>query len=97
MLEWEIIPIFVLQIKTNNTMGKNKNEKEFTNFTPQQTAYLDVYKLNNELHFITEKLAVMEMPCSVVDRLMAAINHIESARETLFKIMNGDSDPFLDF
>ena len=77
-------------------MGKNKNEKEFTDFTPQQTAYLDVYKLNNELHFITEKLAIMEMPCSVVDRLMSAIHHIESARDTLFKIMNGEGDPYMD-
>ena len=77
-------------------VGKNKNEKEFTDFTSQQTAYLDVYKLNNELHFITEKLAIMEMPCSVVDRLMSAIHHIESARDILFKIMNGEGDPYMD-
>lgn len=75
---------------------KNKNEKEFTDFTPQQTAYLDVYKLNNELHLITEKLAIMEMPCSVVDRLTTAINHIENARDILFKVMNGEGDQYTD-
>lgn len=76
---------------TNNT-----NEKEFTNFTPQQTAYLDVYKIHKELQYVTEKLAVMEMPCSVVDRLTTAIIHIENARDILFKVMNGEGDPYTD-
>ena len=75
---------------------KDKNEKEFTDFTPQQTAYLDVYKLHKELQFVTEKLAIMEMPNSVVDRLITAINHIESARDILFKVMNGMGDPYTE-
>lgn len=75
---------------------KNKNEKEFTDFTPQQTAYLDVYKIHKELQFVTEKLAIMEMPCSVVDTLTTAINHIENARDILFKVMNGEGDPYTD-
>ena len=75
---------------------KDKNEKEFTDFTPQQTAYLDVYKLHKELQFVTEKLAIMEMPNSVVDKLITAINHIESARDILFKVMNGKGDPYTE-
>ena len=75
---------------------KDKNEKEFTNFTPQQTAYLDVYKIHKELQYVTEKLAIMEMPCSVVDTLTTAINHIENARDILFKVMNGEGDPYTD-
>ena len=75
---------------------KEKNEKEFTDFTPQQTAYLDVYKIHKELQFVTEKLAIMEMPCSVVDTLTIAINHIENARDILFKVMNGEGDPYTD-
>lgn len=75
---------------------KDKNEKEFTDFTPQQTAYLDVYKIHKELQFVTEKLAIMEMPNSVVDRLITAINHIESARDILFKVMNGMGDPYTE-
>lgn len=75
---------------------KDNNEKEFTDFTPQQTAYLDVYKIHKELQFVTEKLAIMEMPNSVVDRLITAINHIESARDILFKVMNGKGDPYTE-
>jgi hypothetical protein len=48
------------------------------------------------LQFVTEKLAIMEMPCSVVDTLTTAINHIENARDILFKIMNGEGDPYTD-
>ena len=77
-------------------VGKDKNEKEFTDFTPQQIAYLDVYKIHKELQFVTEKLAIMEIPCSVVDTLMTAINHIENARYTLFKIMSGEDDSYTD-
>ena len=75
---------------------KDKNEKEFTDFTPQQTAYLDVYKIHNELQYVTEKLAVMEMPYSVVDTLITATNHIGNAKDILFKVMNGEGDPYTD-
>lgn len=75
---------------------KDKNEKEFTDFTPQQTAYLDVYKIHKELQYVTEKLAIMEMPCSVVDTLTTAINHIGNARDILFKVMNGEGDPYTE-
>lgn len=72
---------------------KNKNEREFT---PQQTAYLDVYRIHKKLQFVTEKLAIMEMPCSVVDTLTTAINHIENARDILYKVINGEGDPYTD-
>jgi hypothetical protein len=73
---------------------KDKNKKEFTDFTPQQTAYLDVYKIHKELQFVIEKLAIMEMPCSVVNTLTTAIIHIEDARDILFNVMNGKGDPY---
>lgn len=83
--------------KLINTMTtKDKNANGFTDFTPQQTAYLDVYKIHKDLQFVTEKLAIMEMPCSVVDTLTIAINHIENARDILFKVMNGEGDPYTD-
>ena len=75
---------------------KDKNEREFTDFTPQQTAYLDVYKIHKELQFVTEKLAIMEMPCSVVDTLTTAINQIANARDILYKVMNGEGDTYTD-
>ena len=75
---------------------KDNNKKEFTEFTPQQTAYLDVYKIHKELQFVTEKLAIMEMPCSVVDTLITAINHIENAKNILFEVMNGEDDPYTE-
>ena len=75
---------------------KDKNEREFTDFTPQQTAYLDVYKIHKELQFVTEKLAIMEMPCSVVDTLTTAIFHIEDAKDILFKAMKGEGDAYTD-
>lgn len=75
---------------------KDNNKKEFTEFTPQQTAYLDVYKIHKELQFVTEKLAIMEMPCSVVDTLISAINRIENAKNILFEVMNGEDDPYTE-
>lgn len=68
-------------------MEKNKE------FTQQETAYLDVYKEYKELDFIIEKLALMEMPCSIMDELGTAIKHIENAKDILFSIVNGNSDP----
>ena len=59
-------------------------------------AYLDAYKIHKELQFVTEKFTIMEMPCSVVDTLTIAINHIENARDILFKAMNGEGDPYTD-
>lgn len=75
---------------------KDKNEKEFIDFTLQEAVYLDVYRIHKELQFVTEKLAIMEMPCSVVDTLTTAINHIENARDILFKVMNGEGNPYTD-
>ena len=73
--------------------AKYKNEREFT---PQQTAYIDVYNIHKKLQFVTEKLAIMEIPCSVVDTLTTAINHIENARDILYKVINGEGDPYTD-
>ena len=71
-------------------MEKNKE------FTQQEIAYLDVYKEYKELDFIIEKLAIMEMPCSVIDELSTAIKHIKNAKDILFKIINGNGDKYLD-
>ncbi len=68
-------------------MEKNKE------FTQEQIAYLEVYKEYKELDFIIEKLALMEMPCSVIDELDTAIKHIKNAKGILFSIVNGNSDP----
>ena len=75
---------------------KENNENGFVDFTSQQTAYLDVYKVHNELKFVAEKLAVMEMPCSVVDTLVCAITHIERAKDILLSVMNGNDDPYTE-
>jgi uncharacterized protein len=65
-------------------------------FTQQETAYLDVLKQHQELNFIIEKLAIMEMPCSVIDELEIAVKHIENAKDILFEIINGNGDKYLD-
>ena len=72
---------------------KEQNEKEFKDFTPQQIAYLDVCKIHKDLQFVAEKLAIMEMPCSVMDALECAIMNIESGRHILFEVINDNDDP----
>lgn len=72
---------------------KEQNEMGFNDFTPQQIAYLDVYKIHKDLQFVAEKLAMMEMPCVVLDTLECAITDIENARDILFDVMKGNDDP----
>lgn len=72
---------------------KEQNEMGFNDFTPQQIAYLDVYKIHKDLQFVVEKLAIMEMPCVVIDTLVCAITDIENARDILFDVMKGNDDP----
>ena len=69
---------------------KDKNEKGFVDFTAQQTAYLDVYKLRGELEHITEKLCIMEIPEPVVDALQIAINNAKKAQTLLWRIIEGE-------
>jgi hypothetical protein len=75
---------------------KNKNEIEFTNFTPQQVAYLELHKLYGVMSTLNEKLAIMEMPCSVIDAMAVALGEIAIAKKAMFKTMHGEDDTYTD-
>ena len=69
---------------------KDKNTKEFVDFTAQQTAYLEVYKLCGDLNLVTEKLCIMEIPEPVVNALQIAINNTKKAQALLWRIIEGE-------
>lgn len=69
------------------------NENGFVDFTPQQMAYLELHKLYGIVDTLNEKLAIMEMPCSVLDAMTVAIGQIRTAKQIIFNVSNGDGDP----
>ena len=68
------------------------NENGFVDFTPQQMAYLELHKLYGIVDTLNEKLAIMEMPCSVLDAMAVAIGQIRIAKQIMFNVRNGDGD-----
>lgn len=69
------------------------NENGFVDFTPQQMAYLELHKLYGIVDTLNEKLAIMEMPCSVLDAMAIAIRQIGIAKQIMFNVRNGEGDP----
>lgn len=69
------------------------NENGFVDFTPQQMAYLELHKLYGIADTLNEKLAIMEMPCSVLDAMAVAVGQIKIAKHNMFNVINGDGDP----
>ena len=68
------------------------NENGFVDFTPQQEAYLELHKLYGIADTLNEKLAIMEMPCSVIDAMAVAVGQIKIAKQIMFNVINGDGD-----
>lgn len=68
------------------------NENGFVDFTPQQMAYLELHKLYGIADTLNEKLAIMEMPCSVIDAMAVAVGQIKIAKQIMFNVINGDGD-----
>lgn len=72
------------------------NENGFVDFTPQQMAYLELHKLYGIVNTLNEKLAIMEMPCSVLDAMAVAVGQIEIAKQIMFSVSNGNGDPYTE-
>lgn len=64
--------------------------------TPQQIAYLELHKLYGIANTLNEKLAIMEMPCSVIDAMAVALGQIATAKDAMFNVMYGEDDTYTE-
>lgn len=64
--------------------------------THQQIAYLELHKLYGIANTLNEKLAIMEMPCSVIDAMAVALGEIAIAKKAMFKTMYGEDDTYTE-
>ena len=56
----------------------------------EQIAYVETNNVYLNLIAFDEKMAVMEMPCSVTDALGEAIQSVKTARDILFRIISNN-------
>ena len=76
--------------------AKEQNEKGYVDFTPQQVAYLELHKLYGIVDTFNEKLAIMEMPGSILDAMANAVGQIKIAKQIMFDVINGNGDPYTE-